>query len=219
MGKRIPRSIQEKVIKKWLEGKIRDVIAQELNISGGSVTSIIQSRRSKDREFDLLRVTALQIRERKISVESLALFIRLRELIKTKYVDSGVHTLESEMVIDSLVEDLVVFCFIRHMTVPEFGNRVDILNRIADELGIPTIWLPDYARLLASYIRIMREEINLLITKKKSLLKKFRLTTAVINDIGSHSRYLLGAYYGLKARLREIETERWKMRGMHIKID
>jgi hypothetical protein len=208
LGKKIPRSIQERVITKWLEGKTRDVVAQELKISGGSVTSIIEGRRSRDREFDLLRVIALQIRERKITVESLALFIRLRELFKTEYVECGVHAVESEKRIDSLVEALIVFCFNRQMTVPEFGNEVDRLNRIADELGIPSIWLPDYARLLVSYVRKVREEINQVISRKKNLLKKYGLTTAVINDIGRHSQYMLGAYYDMKTKVRETEKER-----------
>jgi hypothetical protein len=205
MGSRIPKSIQEKAISKWLEGKPRDVVARECKISGGSVTGIIQSRRSKDREFDLLRVIAVQIRERKVTIESLALFIRLRELIKAEYVDCGVHAAESEKRIDSLVEALIVFCFNRQMTVPEFGNQVDRLNGIADELGIRLIWLPDYARLLVLHITILRKEINRLISKKKSLLKKYRFTTAVINDIGSYRRYMLGAYENESTRDRKRE--------------
>lgn len=124
------------------------------------MTGIIQSRRSKDREFDLLRMIALQIRERKVTVESVALFIRLRELIKTEYVDCVVHAAESEKRIDSLVEALIVFCFNRQMTVPEFGNQVDGLNGIADELGIRLIWLPDYARLLVLHITILRRDTS-----------------------------------------------------------
>jgi intergrase/recombinase len=79
MGKRIPQSIQEKVISRWLDGKSRDVVARELRISGGSVSSIIQSRRRKDRQFDLLRVVAVQLRQRGLTVEEFAPLIRCSE--------------------------------------------------------------------------------------------------------------------------------------------
>jgi hypothetical protein len=80
MPKIIPKSIQEKVIAEWLEGKPGDQIARELKISGGSVTGIIKSRRSKEREFNLLRAVALQVHRRNVTVESCAIGIRLREL-------------------------------------------------------------------------------------------------------------------------------------------
>jgi DNA-directed RNA polymerase specialized sigma24 family protein len=42
MGGKIPRPIRVQVIKAWLEGKSRDKIAQELEISAGAVSSIIR---------------------------------------------------------------------------------------------------------------------------------------------------------------------------------
>lgn len=208
MVSRIPKSIQEKVILKWLQGKTRDEIAKECKISGGSVTNIIQSLRSKDREFDLWRVIALQMRERKITIDSLALFIRLRELIKTEYVDCGIHAAESDKRIDSLVEALIVFCFNKQMTVPEFGNQVHRLNRIADELGISLVWLPDYARLLALDITTRRKEIRRLEVKEERFRKHYQVRREVINDIISNGPYMFAAYQTIKARLREVENER-----------
>jgi hypothetical protein len=112
MSKKIPRSIQEKVISKWLTGKSRDLVARELQFSGGSVTSIIQMRRKKDREFDLLRVVAIHLRELGITIESFAPLGRIRYLIQSEYSGSGkpVKLKEVEEKIDSLFEALVVIC-------------------------------------------------------------------------------------------------------------
>jgi predicted transcriptional regulator len=48
MGGKIPRPIRVQVIKAWLEGKSRDKIAQELEISAGAVSSIIKDLRGDD---------------------------------------------------------------------------------------------------------------------------------------------------------------------------
>ena len=55
MGGKIPRPIRLQVIRAWLEGKFRDKIAQELEISTGAVSSIIEDFRRDDPQFDLLR--------------------------------------------------------------------------------------------------------------------------------------------------------------------
>jgi DNA-binding CsgD family transcriptional regulator len=139
MSKRIPKSIQEKAVAKWLEGKTRDQIARELKISGGSVSAIIKGRRRKDREFDLLRVVAVELRERNTDVESFSLFIRLRELLKSQYSDSSksIEEVEEES-IDSMMECLIVFCFIRKMSIQEFGTRVQSLYHAADQVRSST---------------------------------------------------------------------------------
>lgn len=62
MGGKIPRPIRLQVIKLWLDGKSRDTIAQELEISAGAVSGIIGDFRKDDPEFDLLREVALKIK-------------------------------------------------------------------------------------------------------------------------------------------------------------
>jgi hypothetical protein len=208
MGERIPRSIQEKVIAKWLHGRPRDKIASELHISGGSVTGIIQSRRSKDCEFDLLRMVALQLQQQNISVESFAPLIRFREQIKAEYFRSGLNLEESEEHIDSLLEALIVYCFNMQMPVPAFGNQVQKLNRIADMLGIALGRLPNHLNLLATEIATTTKELELLRSKKERSLKGYEVTDNVINDILSNGPYMLGAYLDMKTRLRETENER-----------
>jgi hypothetical protein len=208
LGKKIPRSIQEKTIKKWLEGKPRDLVARELKIGAGSVTGIIQACRRKDREFDLLRVVALQLRELGITLESLAPLLRFRQLLTAEYSETGKIIEEEEEEIDSLMEALCVFCFNGKKTVPEFANLVHGLYLIANKFGIALYDLPAYVSNLESRATAIRKEIDLLRTKRVRLLREYEITTGVIKDIVSHGPYVVGAYFDIKAQKSEIENER-----------
>ncbi|MGH9963349.1 MAG: hypothetical protein ACRD5E_00785 [Nitrososphaeraceae archaeon] len=214
MSKRIPKSIQEKAIAKWLEGKTRDQIARELKISGGSVSAIIKGRRRKDREFDLLRVVAVQLRELNTDVESFSLFIRLRALLKSEYLDSSksIEAAEEER-IDSTMESLIVFCFIRKMSVQEFGTRVHSLYHAADKFGVALHDLPAYVDQLAG-------KAIMLSSKKERLLKDYEVIKDVIADILDRGPHMLEGYQKLKTRLRDVEDEcnRYKTENTNLKI-
>ena len=47
MGQKVPSAIKEKVINAWLEAKPRNIIADENEISYGSVTNIIAAVKEK----------------------------------------------------------------------------------------------------------------------------------------------------------------------------
>jgi hypothetical protein len=153
MASKIPRSIQEKAIGKWLDGKPRDLIARELQISSGSASSIIQGRRRKDREFDLLRVVAIKLREQGLNVESFAPLIRIRKQVEKEHFQTGKTTEEVQERIDSLLEALCVFCYRRKKTVHEFATLVLslflIADKIADKFGIVLYDLPTYVTNMA----------------------------------------------------------------------
>jgi hypothetical protein len=222
MGKRIPPSIQKKVIEKWLEGKSRDLIARELKISGGSVSSIIQGCRRKDRQFDLLRLVAVKLRNLGIDVESFAPLVRIRQLIRWEYSDTGKpFEVEEEEQIDTLIEALSVYCFNQRTTVPEFGKLVHSLFAIADKFGLILDDLPTYVGNLAGKAIALRKDLDLLRTKKERLLKDHEVISNVINDILSNGPYMLGAYQDMKTRLREIENERneFKIELKNLKME
>jgi len=221
MGKRIPKSIQEKAIAKWLEGKPRDLIARELRISGGSVTGIIKGRRKKERQFDLLRVVAVRLRDIGVDVESFAHLLRLRELIELEYSDCGKSIEEKEEAIESLMETLSVFCFNQKCTVPEFGNMVHTIYHAADKFGIALYDLPTYVSELAGMATAIEKEIDLLRNKEERLLKHYQITRDVIKDILGRGPYMLGAYYDMKARLQEAINERnqYKTEIFNLKIE
>jgi hypothetical protein len=61
-GRKIPRPIRLQVIRAWLDGKSRDKIEQELGISTGAVSGIIEDLRKDDPQFDLLREVAVKLK-------------------------------------------------------------------------------------------------------------------------------------------------------------
>jgi hypothetical protein len=221
MGSRIPKSIQEKVIRKWLEGKTRDEIAQECKISAGSVSGIVQGRRRKNREFDLMRVVAVELWRLGITVESFAPLIRCRQLIKSEYSDSSKGVEEEEQNIDALIEALCVFCFRQKKTVPEFGNMVQILYNAADKYGIVLSDLPAYVNELNDRANGIGKKIDILKSKEERLLKHYRMTDDVIKDIIGRGPYMLGAYYDMKAREQEAKEEKrhYKDRLLSLQIE
>src|ERR687898_406160 len=152
MGRRIPRSTKEKVISRWLRGKLRDLIARELKLSTGSVTTIIQEHRRKDLQFDLLRVVALQLREQDITVES----------------------------IDPLMEALRVFCFNRKTTVPDFGNQVYVLCQTANKFVVALEDMPAYVINLEKTANAMINKLESLKVQKTRLLSDYEITSDVI---------------------------------------
>ena len=82
MGGKIPREIRLQVIRKWLEGESRDLIAYQLHIGAGTVSGIIKEFRREDFDADLLRQVALNLKDRGLDVQSFAPLVRLRHVLE-----------------------------------------------------------------------------------------------------------------------------------------
>jgi len=164
-----------------------------------------------------LRVVAVQLRERNTDVESFSLFIRLRALLKSQYSDSSksIEEVEEES-IDSMMESLIVFCFIRKMSVQGFGTLVHSLYHAADKFGIALHDLPAYVDQLAG-------KAIMLSSKKERLLKVYEVIKDIISDIRDSDLHILKGYQKLKARLRNVEDERnmykTELTNLKIKIE
>jgi DNA-binding NarL/FixJ family response regulator len=70
MGRKIPEPIRLQVIRALLDGKSRDKIAQELGISTGAVSGIIEDLRKDDPQFDLLREVAVKLKNQNWDIQS-----------------------------------------------------------------------------------------------------------------------------------------------------
>jgi transcriptional regulator with XRE-family HTH domain len=90
MGGKIPRPIRVQVIRSWLEGKSRDKIAEEIGISTGAVSSIIEDFRRDDPHFDLLRETAVKIKNLNMDIQSFAPLVRVYEVLREKELLTGI---------------------------------------------------------------------------------------------------------------------------------
>ncbi len=95
MGGRLPRPIRVQAIRLWLDGKSRDKIAEELEISAGAVSNIIEDSRGNDPQFDMLREVAVKIKNQNMDVESFAPLVRLYEVLKEKELLTGITGKES----------------------------------------------------------------------------------------------------------------------------
>jgi hypothetical protein len=82
MGGKIPREIRLQVIRKWLEGESRDLIAHQLHIGAGTVSGIIKEFRREDFDADLLRQVALHLKDRELDIQSFAPLVRLRHVLE-----------------------------------------------------------------------------------------------------------------------------------------
>lgn len=90
MGGKIPREIRLQVIRKWLEGKSRDLIAYQLHIGAGTVSGIIKELRRGDFDVDLLMEVALNLKDRGLDIQSFAPLVRLRHVLEEVGWISGV---------------------------------------------------------------------------------------------------------------------------------
>ena len=136
MGSKIPKPIKIEVIRKWLQGKSRDQIANEVQIGAGTVSGIVKEYRRDDPEFDLLREVGLNLINKGMKVESFAALIRLREVLEEKEwlldVRPGeeeeerggddIYDLDqaSEKKMESLIVSLEVFCFKQNLSIKQF---------------------------------------------------------------------------------------------------
>jgi len=79
MGQKVPSAIKEKVINAWLEAKPRNIIADETEISYGSVTNIIAAvKRESIKDIDLLRAVAVLLKKNNLDLTYFASSIRLK---------------------------------------------------------------------------------------------------------------------------------------------
>src|SRR5207245_9214482 len=131
MGGKIPSSIKVGVIRKWLEGKSRDHIAEEIQIGFGTVSGIIKECRDNDPEFDLLRALAVKLRDQGYDVQTFAHSVRLREVLKQKGGLSDTtkeegHEEQVQEKIEALMVGLEIFCLNRIFQ----SRSLSILSRV-----------------------------------------------------------------------------------------
>ena len=104
MGQKVPSAIKEKVINAWLEAKPRNIIADETEISYGSVTNIIAAvKRESTKDIDFLRAVADLLKKNNIDLTYFASSIRLKNRLNNLKLN--------EIQADSFLEDIAIHCF------------------------------------------------------------------------------------------------------------
>jgi predicted transcriptional regulator len=195
MGGRIPRPIRVQAIRLWLDGKSRDKIAEELEISAGAVSNIIEDSRGDDPQFDMLREVAVKIKNQNMDVESFAPLVRLYEVLKEKELLTGITGKESfELMYDrmaALIESLEVFCFKKEqLSIEDFVSLVTRMYSTADKLGIPLDRFPAHITELGDRIDALRGELDQLEAKKQDALRDNEATVELLLEYNANKPFI-----------------------------
>jgi helix-turn-helix protein len=183
MGAKIPREIRLQVIRKWLEGVSRDLIAHQLHIGAGTVSGIIKELRREGFDVDLLREVALNLKDRGLDIQSFAPLVRLKHVLEEEVgwisgVGLGQEVIEGnrngeygsdnisnygydheinqfvEKKMESLIMSLEVFCYQQNLSVKQFFDFIHSMYLTAEKLGIPLVDVADYIKEQEVHVKI-----------------------------------------------------------------
>lgn len=224
MGAKIPRPLRLQVITKWLQGKSRDKIAGEVQISTGAVSGIIGDFRKEDLQFDLQREVAVKLKNLNMTIENFAPLIRVFEVLRDKELLTGVTGQETlELIYDRLeaiVVSLEVFFFKGQFSIEEFVGLVTNMYNTANKFGVPLDKFPSYAVELENRIDVLKKEIDRLETKKQDalmecgealdLLREYNANKPFIAQLQELKRQIADKEEKLDSCNQELENEkRW----------
>src|SRR6476619_3474456 len=137
MGQKVPYAIKKRVINAWLEAKPRNIIADEVKISYGSVSNIIGNvKRESIKDIDLLRTVSVLLKKNDLDLTQFASSIRLKNKL------NGLKL--TEMQVDLFLENMTIHCFKETIDPKEFLFQIYRVCSIADYLNISIMQLPDY---------------------------------------------------------------------------
>ena len=211
MGGKIPRPIRLQVIRAWLEGKFRDKIAQELEISTGAVSSIIEDFRRDDPQFDLLREVAVKIKNQNMDIQSFASLVRVYEVLREKGLLTGITGQETLKLMQGRLEAIVValevFCFKKEqLSIEDFVSLITNMYSTADKLGIPLDRIPAYITELKDRIDVLRKEIDQIEARKQDALRDYEMTLELLQEYNANKPFIL-QMRKLKQQLADAEEK------------
>src|SRR2546423_469861 len=234
MGSKIPSEIRLQAIRKWLEGKTRDLIADELEIGSGTVSEIIKEYRRGDLDADLLREVALNLKNSGLDIQSFAPLVRLREVLEQKEWLQGVRPGQQqeeendddndidrfvEKKIESLIVTIEVFCYKQHLPLRQFFDLVYNLYLEAEEFDIPLESFPSHIEKLKARIENLLEKIRYFESEKQIALERSQTTERLLEEF-NRSRPIFDENQKLKQKLEQVTKERdkYKMELDHERI-
>jgi hypothetical protein len=217
MGRRIPDPIRQQAIKKWLEGKSRDEIAQELKISQGAVSGIIKESGKDDPQFYLLREVAVKIKNQGMDIESFAPLVRLRAVLRDKGVLTGSTGQENLELIQNRLEaaivNMEVLLFYKELSFEDFFSLVTNMYNLANEVGVLLNVFPSYIEELKDKIDVLIKEINQAEKKKQDFLNYHKKTLESVQEYIANKPFLVTLenikekLADKEGRIRELEEE------------
>lgn len=130
MGQKVPPAVKERVINDWLQATPRNDIADDVGISYGSVTNIIdEAKRDSVKDIDLLRAVAVLLKKNNLDLTQFALSIRLKNKLDSLKI--------SEELADSFLEMAAIHCFKEQVDPYVFFSQVTSVCFISGFYDIP----------------------------------------------------------------------------------
>jgi hypothetical protein len=237
MGGKIPREIRLQVIRKWLEGKSRDLIAYQVNIGAGTVSGIIKEFRRGDFDADLLREVALNLKDRGLDIQSFAPLVRLRHVLeeemgwisrvtpgqgeekerKEDYGDNNIGNYGYDNEIDQFVEkkmeslimSLEVFCYKENLSVKQFFDCIHSIYLTAQKFGVLLEDIPDHIKQQEARIKNLSEWIKYWESEEQAAYERCQTTKESLEEF-LLSRPMFDVNQQLKQELEQITKERDK---------
>jgi hypothetical protein len=164
------------VLYQWIQGILRDKIAENNDIGRGTVTNIIQQFKTNVPDIDLMRQAALQIKKEGLELFSFADSIRLRRLLEQLQI--------TEDQIESFLEELEIYCFKQQIIPKDFVLKIKDVSDLAMDLKTPIHKLPSFINQLSIQksklereIAIKKQEYNQVVKENETVieeLKEFR---------------------------------------------
>jgi Helix-turn-helix domain len=238
MGAKIPREIRLQVIRKWLEGVSRDLIAHQLHIGAGTVSGIIKELREGFDDVDLLREVALNLKNRGLDIESFAPLVRLKHVLEEEvgwisgaglgqeviegnrneeYGSGNIsnygydHEIDQfvEKKMESLIMSLEAFCYQQNLSVKQFFDFIHSMYLTAEKLGIPLVYVADYIKEQEVHVKNIKESVKYWEAEEQAIYEKYNTTEKSLKEF-QLSRSLFDDNQELKLKLEQVTKERDK---------
>lgn len=152
MGRKIPEPIRREVLRKWLEGKSRNLIAQECNIGTGTVSEIIKEYQQKDADLELLRQVAIHLRHQGTEIQVFSKAIRLKAILDERGLD--------EDQIESLIVNAETHCFRRKIEPQQFFNNIDEICTYSNNAGRKLSDLPLLIKQQQNHLQQLNNQVK-----------------------------------------------------------
>ena len=138
--KNIPPIIKLRILKLWLLGVPRDMIAVTVGIGTGSVSRIIKEIIASDvPDLDLFRVIAKRLREHQLDINQFVERVRLSENllylgisleeVENLLEQASIHCFKSEKEIDKFIRDILAVCNLASMLGVSVPELAEFINR------------------------------------------------------------------------------------------
>lgn len=138
MGGKIPRNLKTKVIRQWLHGLTREIIAKEGDIGAGTVTAIIQDARRQEEynDIDLLRPVSVKLKEEGLELPLLGFAIRLRMIMQ----ENGI----TEEQIELIVQGFATQCLRHNISLDKLFQSGREALYLEEKFGVSVEKIPEY---------------------------------------------------------------------------